>query len=150
MPGHRLPPAFHASLHGQLREALLALDELARAADALCGGQAPSFHALRDRLEHIDARVLAWHPSAGTDPLVSPPSPPASLSSPPPPSFSSREQAYASLSAIADYLMRTEPHSPAPWLVKRAVSWGGMTLAELLDELLGRGRTSPPSKNCSE
>ena len=23
------------------------------------------------RLEHIDARVLAWHPSAGTDPLVS-------------------------------------------------------------------------------
>lgn len=45
----------------------------------------------------------------------------------------------ASLSAIADYLMRTEPHSPAPWLVKRAVSWGGMTLAELLDELLGQG-----------
>ena len=116
------------------------LDEaFARAADALCGGQAPSFHALRDRLEHIDARVLAWHPSAGTDPLVSPPSSPASLSSPPPPSFSSREQAYASLSAIADYLMRTEPHSPAPWLVKRAVSWGGMTLAELLDELLGQG-----------
>ena len=88
----------------------------------------------------MDARVLAWHPSAGTDPLVSPPSSPASLSSPPPPpSFSSREQAYASLSAIADYLMRTEPHSPAPWLVKRAVSWGGMTLAELLDELLGQG-----------
>ena len=35
--------------------------------------------------------------------------------------------------------MRTEPHSPAPWLVKRAVSWGCMTLAELLDELLGQG-----------
>ena len=140
LAGTQTSPAFHASLHGQLREALLALDELARAADALCGGQAPSFHALRDRLEHIDARVLAWHPSAGTDPLVSPPSSPASLSSPPPPpSFSSREQAYASLSAIADYLMRTEPHSPAPWLVKRAVSWGGMTLAELLDELLGQG-----------
>lgn len=63
----------------------------------------------------------------------------AHQSSPPPPSFSSREQAYASLSAIADYLMRTEPHSPAPWLVKRAVSWGGMTLSELLDELLGQG-----------
>ena len=139
LAGTQTSPAFHASLHGQLREALLALDELARAADALCGGQAPSFHALRDRLEHIDARVLAWHPSAGTDPLVSPPSSPVSLSSPPPPSFSSREQAYASLSAIADYLMRTEPHSPAPWLVKRAVSWGGMTLAELLDELLGQG-----------
>ncbi|MEI3453270.1 MAG: type VI secretion system ImpA family N-terminal domain-containing protein [Bilophila wadsworthia] len=67
LAGTQTSPAFHASLHGQLREALLALDELARAADALCGGQAPSFHALRDRLEHIDARVLAWHPSAGTE-----------------------------------------------------------------------------------
>lgn len=136
LAGTQTSPAFHASLHGQLREALLALDELARAADGLCGGQAPSFHVLRDRLERIDARVLAWHPAAGAE-LPPPPSAPAS--SPPPPSFSSREQAYASLSAIADYLMRTEPHSPAPWLVKRAVSWGGMTLSELLEELIGQG-----------
>lgn len=139
LAGAQTSPAFHASLHGQLREALLALDELARAADALCGGQAPSFQALRDRLEHIDARVLAWHPSAGTDPPVSPPSSPASLSSPPPPSFSSREQAYASLSALADYLMRTEPHSPAPWLVKRAVSWGGHDAGGTARRVAGAG-----------
>ena len=40
LAGTQTSPAFHASLHGQLREALLALDDLARAADALCGGGA--------------------------------------------------------------------------------------------------------------
>jgi type VI secretion system protein ImpA len=29
-----------------------------------------------------------------------------------------------------------EPHSPTPYLVKRAVSWGNMTLNELLQELV--------------
>lgn len=102
--------------------------------------QAPSFHALRDRLEHIDARVLAWHPSAGRIPSYPHLPLPASLV------FAATAivllagtGVWPPLSAIADYLMRTEPHSPAPWLVKRAVSWGGMTLAELLDELLGQG-----------
>jgi len=29
-----------------------------------------------------------------------------------------------------------EPHSPAPYLVKRAIQWGNMTLPELLPELV--------------
>jgi type VI secretion system protein ImpA len=48
----------------------------------------------------------------------------------------SRDEAYRRLGEIADYLLRTEPHSPVPYLVKRAVAWGGMPLAELLQELL--------------
>lgn len=49
----------------------------------------------------------------------------------------SRAEAYLRLSEAADYLLRTEPHSPAPYLVKRAVGWGNMSLAELLMELVG-------------
>src|SRR5690606_38548275 len=41
------------------------------------------------------------------------------------------------LSEAADYLLRTEPHSPVPYLVKRAVGWGNLSLAELLMELVG-------------
>jgi type VI secretion system protein ImpA len=52
----------------------------------------------------------------------------------------SRDEAYALLSSIADYLMRVEPHSPAPYLVKRAVTWGSMPLASLLQELVGENR----------
>jgi predicted component of type VI protein secretion system len=44
---------------------------------------------------------------------------------------------YQRLQEAADYLLRTEPHSPTPYLVQRAVSWGHMTLVELLQELVG-------------
>lgn len=136
LAGTQTAPSFHAALHEHIVEALSALDELVCVADVLCGGQAPSFHMIHDLLERIDVRIRAWHPAVESKtpsfeiPLLS------SVSS-----YSSREQAYASLAAIADYLMHTEPHSPAPWLVKRAVSWGGMSLTELLDELLGQGES---------
>lgn len=50
--------------------------------------------------------------------------------------ITSRSQAYQRLLEAADYLMRTEPHSPTPYLVKRAVAWGHMSLVELMAELV--------------
>ena len=47
-----------------------------------------------------------------------------------------REEAYRQLQAIADYLARTEPHSPVPYLIYRAVEWGNKPLPALLGELL--------------
>jgi len=49
----------------------------------------------------------------------------------------SRADAYYRLAEAAEYLMRTEPHSPVPYLVKRAVQWGNMSLAQLLYEFIG-------------
>ena len=49
----------------------------------------------------------------------------------------SRAEAYQGLSEIADYLTKIEPHSPTPYLIRRAVAWGDMSLAELLQELVG-------------
>jgi type VI secretion system ImpA/VasJ family protein len=48
-----------------------------------------------------------------------------------------RAEAYQLLSEIADYLAKIEPHSPTPYLVRRAVVWGEMSLADLLKELVG-------------
>ncbi len=48
----------------------------------------------------------------------------------------SRTEAYRRLSEAADYLLRTEPHSPTPYLVKRAVEWGSMSLPELLEQIV--------------
>lgn len=59
------------------------------------------------------------------------------LSAPRLPPIRSRSEAYGRLADVADYLIRTEPHSPAPYLIRRAISWGGMTLEELLPELVG-------------
>ncbi len=48
-----------------------------------------------------------------------------------------REQALANLQSIADYFLEYEPHSPIYLLLKRAIRWGGMSLPELLEELVG-------------
>lgn len=47
-----------------------------------------------------------------------------------------RTDAYRRLSEAADYLLRTEPHSPTPYLVQRAVEWGNMSLPELLQQIV--------------
>jgi type VI secretion system protein ImpA len=48
----------------------------------------------------------------------------------------SRAEAYWRLSEAAEYLLRTEPHSPTPYLVKRAVEWGSMSLFELFQQIV--------------
>ena len=53
-----------------------------------------------------------------------------------PPTIRSRAEAYWRLSEAADYLLRTEPHSPTPYLVKRAVAWGSMSLFELFQQII--------------
>ena len=48
----------------------------------------------------------------------------------------SRAQAYQILAEASDFLVRTEPHSPVPYLVRRAISWGSMSLETLMADLI--------------
>jgi type VI secretion system protein ImpA len=50
--------------------------------------------------------------------------------------INSREDAYRILEVVAEYLQRTEPHSPTPYLIQRAVTWGRMSLADLMQEIV--------------
>lgn len=50
--------------------------------------------------------------------------------------ITTREEAYVLLKIVMDFLMKTEPHSPAPYLIRRAISWGNKTLEDLFQELL--------------
>jgi type VI secretion system protein ImpA len=50
--------------------------------------------------------------------------------------WQSRHEAYATLEAIADYLAMVEPHSPTPYMLRRAVKWGRMPLPELMAEII--------------
>ncbi|MGI4857839.1 MAG: hypothetical protein ACRYHA_13210, partial [Janthinobacterium lividum] len=50
--------------------------------------------------------------------------------------ITSREEAYALLARAAAYLREHEPHSPTPYLIERALTWGRMPLRELMDEVL--------------
>jgi type VI secretion system protein ImpA len=62
--------------------------------------------------------------------------PPAEVPVTAAPPIRSRVEAYRRLAEVADYLARTEPHSPVPHLIRKAISWGGLSLEELLPELV--------------
>ena len=47
-----------------------------------------------------------------------------------------RAEAYAQLEEIAAFLHQNDPHSPTPYLIWRAVSWGNLHFDELLPELM--------------
>ncbi len=48
----------------------------------------------------------------------------------------SREDAFRRLMDVAAYLRRTEPQSPIPLLIEKAVAWGRLPFNELLNELV--------------
>ena len=50
--------------------------------------------------------------------------------------IASRDDAMKRLKDIADFLRRTEPHSPIPYLLDRAVNWSRMSLVDVLGELI--------------
>lgn len=50
--------------------------------------------------------------------------------------ITSRQDAYRRLNEIAVYLEAIEPHSPTPYLLKKAVQWGNMPLSQLFQEFL--------------
>jgi type VI secretion system protein ImpA len=106
-------------------EALRAMQGLAREALRAAGGRpAAAPNAPADRTPPVAAPEGAEVRARAGD-AVSPGGP-----------ISSRAEAYQRLMEAADYLLRTEPHSPVPYLVKRAISWGNMPLTELLQEFI--------------
>jgi len=81
----------------------------------------PAHEAEAEAAPHAeDAAPQAAAPGAASGPLV----------------LRDRAHAYRVLTQVAQYLERTEPHSPVPHLIMRAVAWGSMSLPELLDEIL--------------
>jgi type VI secretion system protein ImpA len=48
----------------------------------------------------------------------------------------SRDDAYRTLEALAEFLGRIEPHSPTPYLIRRAVKWGRMPLPQLMADIM--------------
>jgi len=52
------------------------------------------------------------------------------------PLWRNRTHAYATLAMLAEYLTEVEPHSPTPFLIRRAVNWGRMSLPEIIAEII--------------
>lgn len=158
------PDRFYQKLRDDLGQCLANCQRLVATLDELCGTQAPSMRNFQGLLEGMAALVdriltergLGHRPKAPasvpteksttrTMPIsdASASATPVSATLPTDGSgISSREDAYNLLRMAANYLLETEPHSPVPYLVQRAISWGQMPLNQVLAELLNddRGR----------
>ncbi|HET6978779.1 MAG TPA: type VI secretion system protein TssA [Pyrinomonadaceae bacterium] len=110
--------------------------------DQKCGRDAPGLRQFKEALSAIqqlifqDLQTRIAEPEVEEEPLSAAPHDESEFelwSSGP---IRSRADAYRRLSEAADFLLRTEPHSPTPYLVQRAVEWGSMSLPELLQQIV--------------
>lgn len=150
------PVDFYKQWLAGLRQVRGALESLKGVLDDEAGAYAPSFRDTIDLLREMTAMVERTLADRGIGDRAAQPSPQEAgdggdggagegglmagdgavdgpvLARP----IASRQEAYDLLLAAANYLNTIEPHSPAPYLVKRAVRWGNMPLNELLGELM--------------
>ncbi len=138
---------FYLGLWEELDEGLASIADLNAALDRLCGDEAPRLSEMTMLLEDILAFSEAelakrgiWFAEEG-DPEPegpgeeTPPGPEGGGGGSGGGPIRSRAEAYARLNEAAEFLKRIEPHSPTPYLVKRAIEWGNMNTTELYREL---------------
>jgi type VI secretion system protein ImpA len=129
--------------HPQDRERTLAglvecrgeLDSLIATCDRLLGGDAPSFGKLRDLLEECHGYLAgAWKGGVGDGSEKTAPDGVASSEGPMTSGrqegagpalgpVTTRVEAYQRIREVAEFLRRTEPHSPVPPLLERVARW---------------------------
>lgn len=134
-------------LRQMLIEALEAIEALSVTLDHQFGKEAPSLTTLSGLLEQILSLAEAELHKRGVRPSMEEEqlteteaqaladAPITEIQQPQRGAIRDRADAYARLTEAADFLMRLEPHSPAPYLVKRATEWGRLNTVELYQEL---------------
>lgn len=112
--------------------------------DKQLGDEAPTFAALHDLAENISLMLASEARKRGLDRVEPEPTEDATAIASSVAAVdraateSERGKLYAALAKIAEQLARLEPHSPVPYLIKRAVSWGQLNTAQLYSEVFVR------------
>lgn len=142
---------------GEIAASLSACQQLQSTADRLFGHDAPSFAGLidvlsragqlaekllKDRGIELNPTPIAPAPtvseSAGTQPIGAAMTqtqqdiPVTPLRTTP----QTRDEAFTLLAGIAQFFKQTEPQSPVPYLIERAIKWGNMPLEGWLNDVI--------------
>ena len=153
MAGQPAALAYLQQLRDQLDRVDRAWFGLSALLDTRLGRDSPSLSQVADMLRlmsNVVDQLLAGRgrtapplpsPTEDAMPQSEPTDPCATPADAPPPSaanlvLDSRESAYLLLERIADFLQRTEPHNPTPYLIRRALHWGRLPLPELMQEVM--------------
>ena len=140
--------------HAQISDCLAACHQLQATANAVFEHDAPSFLALDDVLVNARQLVERLLKERGVElaaaPVVDEPVREQSVAVPAAEPVVerrtadaplrtvplNREEAFTLLQGVAQYFKQTEPHSPVPYLVERAIKWGNMPLESWLDDVI--------------
>lgn len=138
----------------QVRQAVLKWDRFSVLLDGKMLHNPPSIARVGDTLRQLERAVTSLIDGRGPRPRVEAAVVSDSSEAPPPTltnqdnimgaqeavrhigPIASREEAYRLLEEVVAYLQKTEPHSPTPYLLKRAVSWGRMSLVDLMQDVM--------------
>jgi len=121
------------------------LAQLEKVLDKTMGEQAPALNSLRDAVQ--DCLDLAQSLAKRRGPVPAPAqqatvaagkNPPEAPGAPPPPEKAelTRDAVYQRLAEAAAVLQKLEPHSPIPYLIRRAVDLGAMPFPQLMKALI--------------
>lgn len=144
------PTPFYRTLAADLQALTAEIAALEEAVDTRCGEPVTALYQLKDAAESLrDFVRRALAQKGETDPKADGAEAPGDAEEEPVVAdiddggggarrgpIRNRAEAYQRLAEAADYLIRVEPHSPVPHLIKRAVSWGNMSFSDLIQELV--------------
>lgn len=119
---------FYRQLQRTLSDALQALAALNTTLANYFGAAAPGMAAMAALLEQVLASTEDELHTRGVQASAEAPAC----------DIRDREDAYARLAELSDYLMRLEPHNPVPHLLRRAVQWSKLDTGRLYHELFIR------------
>lgn len=142
-----MPRDFYRDLLQTIQDCQAEVARFDQALDRLLGREAPGTTAVRESLakcEDVARRILrnkgglespagdGGEQERAAENGAEPAAPAAGSAGP----LKSRDDAFRRLEEIAVFLRRTEPQSPVPYLIERAVAWGRMPFGRLLEELI--------------
>jgi len=146
----RTPTAFLQDLQQQVALCVQTCQSLEKFLEEKDPADPMSFFRLKNFFQDLTAFLtqtlyerapVSNAPPAAPMPTLAPASPDGGASLPPPAAMTAdlrgRDQAYQTLSDAADFLTKIEPHSPVPYLIKRAVSWRDKSFMDVLQEMMG-------------
>jgi type VI secretion system protein ImpA len=134
--------------HAEISESLDTCRQLQAAIDGLFEKDAPSFSILDDTLTRVRQLIERLLNERGIDlieaaPTVAPEEANSPLAEPQMNGSGAmrsvpltRDEAFTMLNGVAQFFKQSEPHSPVPYLIERAIKWGGMPLESWLKDVI--------------
>src|SRR5690606_8612873 len=131
---------FYQRLKAQIDDAIAEFALLSQAMDTAMGGEPQPTSAINkalqkclDAVNYLAADKLAEHAAAVT---LQEETDSDSEVNAVQRQVQSREQVLSSLKQAAEFFRKTEPHSPISYALEQVVHWSGLSLPELLQELI--------------